>query len=218
MERELLPNGTQVYVDENIKFGRDALLLSRFAIKKRNQLILDMGTGCGIVSFAAIDDNKNGHYVALDIDETACALVRSSVAANSLHHIEVVCGDLKTYTASHKFDIVVCNPPYFALGTGTTSARTVVRHARHESSCTIGDVAQAAMRNLKQRGSFCFCYRPNRLVDALCACRANRLEPKHMQFVKHRASDEPWLVLIDARLDTGVGLKQLPDLVTESDS
>ncbi len=214
MECETLSNGTTVWIGDFVRFGADALLLSRFALTKPGRRVLDLGTGSGIVLLDAADRTCIGQCIALDCNESACALVRKSVHDNRLDaSITVVCGDLRAYATTHKMDIVTCNPPYFAIDTGACSAKTEVCQARHELTCTFDDVVQAARRNLKQGGAFCFCFRPERLVDALYSCRAHRLEPKRMQWVRAATGQATWLVLVEARLDAGIGLTVLPDQI-----
>ena len=222
METETLKNGTKICVGYNSRFGYDALILSKFALKRYSARILDLGTGCGIIPLAAADSGRKGECVGVDIDDVACALARRSTTEYMEQNkngmkFEVICGDLRNYSADKKFDIAVCNPPYFAVGTGKASAKVRVRAARHEMSCTISDIAAAAKRNLKQGGKLCISYRPNRLVDAISAFRAERLEPKRLRFVRQQPQREPWLILIEARLDAGIGLEILPDLVVEGD-
>lgn len=219
LECETLKNGTKVYIDDIVRFGIDALILSRFAITGRLGRVLDMGTGCGIIPLAAIDRNRGLHYTAIDIDETACALARRGAAESSAaERFEVIRADLKQFNSSAKYDIVTCNPPYFAAGAGRVSRSAAVGAARHEIRCTIEDIAAAGMRNLKQGGALCMSYRPARLADAICACRANRLEPKRLRLVRHRPGSEPWIVLLDARLDAGVGLEVMADLTIKDEN
>lgn len=217
MNYETLKNGTKVYISDNIRFGCDALILANFASVKKTGNILDLGTGCGIIPLALIDGGSRAGFVALEIDEVACALTRRSAAecGEAGKKIDVVLADLNSYAANSKFDAVICNPPYFAAGAGRPSADMQVRAARHEMKCTINDIAETAQRNLKQGGSLFISYRPNRLADAMYAFRANRLEPKRLRFVRNAADKDPWLVLIDARFDAGVGLEVLPDLIAE---
>jgi len=222
LECEILKNGTRVYIDDTIRFGCDALILSRFAITARSGRVLDLGCGCGILSLAAIDRGQGDGFTLVDIDERAVLLAKKGVSdyrANQTHPkpVEVINEDLKTFSVPRKFDTIVCNPPYFSAKSGKLSRDILTRTARHELHCTIADVAYAAHRNLKQGGSLCISYRPARLADALTAMRNNRLEPKKLRFVRRDPVTEPWLVLIQARLDGGVGLEVQPDLIVQGD-
>jgi len=213
LKYETLENGIKVFVAQNIKFGRDALILANFAPVKSTSRLLDIGAGCGIISLAIRDKNPGVSVVAIDINNDAHRLIETAIKHNGLNNFTAEHTDLKTYNTTKKFDIAVCNPPYFSLESGTPSADRAARCARHEISCTVGDVAACARRSLKQGGSLCISYRPERVVDALYQLRNAGLEPKRMRFVKQRPENEPWLVVIDARLDRGIGLDILPDLI-----
>lgn len=212
LHTETLQNGTQVPVSDSIRFGQDALLLAEF-FAARTGSVLDLGAGCGILDFLLIDRGFSGVVTALDIDADACALVRQGIELNQLTNISVVQADLRGYTAAKKQDAVLCNPPYFPLGQGALSDTARNQTARHETACTIDDIAAAAARNLKQGGTFTCCYRPERLADIFYVLRHHRLEPKRLQLVRHDTASLPWLALIESRYDGGTGLDILPDKI-----
>lgn len=207
-------NGTTVFISDTVRFGQDALLLAAFMQVKRRQRVLDLGSGCGIIPLRLYDLGFEGECSALELNEDACGLIRRSAEHNGLASLKVVCGDLREYCEGRGFDAVSCNPPYFKLGTGAQSVRSDERAARHETECTIYDVARAAARNLKTGGRLCVCWRPERLSELFAALKDNSLEPKRLQMVKNRADGKPWLVLCDARFHVSVGLTVEPDIVT----
>lgn len=215
-ERVMLHHrGTAVLIDQDARFGQDALLLAEFAQVWRRHRVLDLGTGCGILPLALYDAGYEGRCTAIELDEKAADLAARAAEENGLDtRLTVLCGDLRGYTAESKFDAALCNPPYFAAGTGKSSARSYALGARHETACTLDDVAAAAARNLKEGGKLAICLRPERLAELLHTLRTRQLEPKRLQFVKHEPQGAPWLVLIDARYRAGVGLTILPDRIT----
>lgn len=213
--REFLhKNGTVVLIDEQHRFGVDALLLAAFSDIKREWTLLDLGTGTGILPLALYDAGYRGNCVALDISPRAAAIAKQAAELNGLEQMTVLCTDLRSYTAERKFDAVICNPPYFSSGWGLQNEDGERRTARHETDCTLADAVAAARRNLKEGGRLCMCHRPERLGELLSVMRENRLEPKRLQLVKHDPSGKPWLVLVDARLGRNVGLDILPDVIT----
>lgn len=207
--------GTVVCIDREVRFGQDALLLAAFAGIWRRHRVLDLGTGCGILPLALYDAGYEGECVALELNGGAAALAGRNARENGLaDRLSVKNTDLRVYTDARKFDAVLCNPPYFVKGTGKRSAQPYAQGARHEITCTLGDAAAAAARNLKEGGRFVLCLRPERLAALLATLREHSLEPKRLQFVKHDAAGTPWLALVDARLRGGEGLSVLPDRIT----
>ncbi len=212
-EREILDNGTAVFMSERCRFGRDALLLARFSSAKPHCSLFDIGAGCGIISLAMRDAGHRGPITALEISAEGCELMRHATRHNSLDNYDIVNADLGDYRCERKFDAAVCNPPYFKAGTGGRNADPYADAARRESACSLDDILMCAKRCLKERGALSLCYRPERLAELIAACKKHSLEPKRLCFVKHEQSGEPWLALLEATLCGGEGLKIEPDII-----
>ena len=65
-----LQNGFYVIQNpEKFCFGMDAVLLSGFANIRKNETVLDMGTGTGIIPILLKSKGKGGHLTGLEIQE-----------------------------------------------------------------------------------------------------------------------------------------------------
>ena len=104
-----------------------------------------------------------------------------------------------------------CNPPYFSAGPRSPDPARAA--ARHTDTCTLADAVEAAARALRDGGRFVLCHRPDQLTEVLCTLRGARLEPKRLVFVKNRAGDAPWLLLVQAQKGRRPGLRVEPDLL-----
>ena len=96
------------------------------------------------------------------------------------------------------FDCVTANPPYMTADGGLKGPSDERAAARHEVLCTIGDVASAARRALKQAGHLYMVHRPHRLGDIFEALTEHDLAIKRMRMVHPFADKEANMVLIDA--------------------
>jgi release factor glutamine methyltransferase len=81
---------------------------------KRDDTILEIGTGCGMI---ALDCARRGaHVVCTDLNPYAVALTKRNIQRNIKKlkgHIEVRHGDLfKVLQQNERFNIVIFNPPY----------------------------------------------------------------------------------------------------------
>ena len=76
-----------------------------------NKKVLDLGTGSGILALRAAQLGAN--VIASDISEVAIQNVKINAEINKIK-IKVVQSDLFDNMASHTFDFVLINPPYFA--------------------------------------------------------------------------------------------------------
>ncbi len=214
MRKEQLTNDYTLWVDEGCTFGTDALLLAAFASVKRTDRVCDLGSGCGILPFLWQTAEGGPVVDAVEREPHACDLLRRSVCENGLQdriavHEQSWC-DLTLPCGV--YDRVTCNPPYFPES-GKQSPDAARRLARTEQGDTLAQVTAAAARLLKNGGRFVLCHRPERLVDALMALRAQGLEPKRMQWVHHRVDKEPFLWLCEAIKGGKPSLTVLPPII-----
>ena len=213
--------GIQVCVSRRHKFGTDAFLLAHFAAPRRKETACDLGTGCGIIPLLwQRGDSPPKLTWAVDIAPEAIEQLEQSLSCNQLEgKIIPLCADLCNMSegpAPGSIDLVTCNPPYFAQGTGFICPTEARRTARHELNCSVNDVCAAAARLLKYGGRFCLCQRPERLVDVLEAMRGCGIEPKRLRFVHQRQGSAPWLFLCEGRRGGKPALRIEPPLYIES--
>jgi tRNA1(Val) A37 N6-methylase TrmN6 len=214
---EILYNNTGVFCTPAHHFGSDALLLARFCEPKRGQTAADLCSGCGIVALEWHDRGHRGPCAAIELQPDGSELLRAALEAQNIDHIVPICADLRTFRAvdgpfqAGTLDVCACNPPYFTAGPQSPSEARAT--ARHETTCTLEDVAACAFRLLKEGGKLALCHRPERLAEVLAVLRAYRLEPKRLAFVKNTADGAPWLFLVEAQKNRRTGLKLEPDVL-----
>ncbi len=220
---EPLGNGIRVIVSDDHGFGTDTVLLANFSKPKAGDNACELGTGCGAIPLIWSRDNVPKAVTAVDIQEEACRLLRKSIVLNGLEErINVINSDLMDLRGKvplSSFDLVVCNPPYKAAGTGIVNPADAHRIARHEGGCTMDDIIRVAAGLLTFSGRFCMCQRPERLSDMICSMRAHGIEPKRLRFVQQRSSKPPKLFLIEGRRGGRPnGLVTEPVLLIENDN
>lgn len=200
---ELQRNGYKIIQNqEKFCFGMDAVLLSGFAKVKKGGIVLDMGTGTGIIPILLEAKTEAGHLTGLEIQEESADMAARSVVLNRLEDkIDIVVGDIKEASAifgASTFDVVTCNPPYMIGQHGLQNADIPRTIARHEILCTFEDVAREAAKVLKPGGNFYLVHRPFRLAEILETLVRFKIEPKRMRIVYPYIDKEPNMVLIEA--------------------
>lgn len=200
---ELHRNGYQIIQNpEKFCFGMDAVLLSGFARVKKNECVLDIGTGTGIIPILLEAKTQGRHFTGLEIQAESADMAKRSVAMNGLQEkIEIVTGDIREagelFDAA-SFDVITSNPPYMINSHGLKNPEAEKAIARHEILCTLDDVVREGSRMLKDGGRFYLVHRPFRLVEIFACLTTYGLEPKRMKLVYPYVDKEPNMVLIEA--------------------
>lgn len=200
---DLQRNGYQIIQNpEKFCFGMDAVLLSGFARAGEQDLLLDLGTGTGIIPLLMEAKYRCAQLVGLEIQGESADMARRSVALNGLSDkIQIVTGDIREADrifGSASFDCITCNPPYMIARHGISNPDTPKAIARHEILCTLEDVIAQTARLLKPGGHFFLVHRPFRLAEIIALLVNYKLEPKRMQLVHPFVDREPNMVLLEA--------------------
>lgn len=200
---DLQRNGYQIIQDpKRFCFGMDAVLLTGFAHARTGDVLLDLGTGTGIIPLLMEAKYHCAHLTGLEIQPESADMAARSVALNNLtERITVVTGDIKEADKifqSASFDCITCNPPYMIGEHGVMNPDAPMAIARHEILCTFEDIACQTAKLLKPGGHFFLVHRPFRLAEILTTLLKYRLEPKRMQLVYPYVDKEPNMVLIEA--------------------
>ena len=188
---------------EGFCFGVDSVLLSDYAKKiKKNSVVVDIGTGTGIISLLLCKKTELSKIYGIEIQEDVAEMANRSAILNNLENkFEIINANIKNigdYLEPHKIDVVVTNPPYKKADTGVKSIDKKQLISRHEVECTLEDIIKNASKLLKDLGEFYMVHRAERLVDIMCLLRKYKLEPKNIRFVHSKASDKPDLILVRA--------------------
>lgn len=211
-------NGYRIIQDDKtFSFSIDAVLLSSFANGKKNNKILDLGTGTGVIPILMEARYPQNSFYAMEVQENSYDMASRSVAYNNLSDKITIINDdiknIKNHFESGFFDIVTTNPPYLENGSGDKKDTVYKALARTESTATLEDFIKTSSYSLKYGGAFYMVHRPNRLVDIFHLMRVYDIEPKIIRFVQPYANKEPNIVLIKGLKGSKSSLKIMDNLV-----
>lgn len=135
--RALVPRPeTEVLLEQALKEAPDA------------RRILDAGTGSGIIAITYLLERPQARAVALDISVDALALARQNAARHEvLPRLQLLASDWLSALAPTRFDLVLSNPPYLAIGESPKLPPTVRDHDPRRALFA-GDDGLAAIRQL----------------------------------------------------------------------
>lgn len=122
------------HTSSSMKVGTDAILLSSLAERNHKKHILEIGTGCGIISLAMAQFNKVAKITAIDVDEDSVLQsadnFQKSKWADRLFAKQISLQDFSEIKEEQtKYDFIISNPPYFVNSLqANTAKRTFARH------------------------------------------------------------------------------------------
>ena len=199
------------------RFSIDAVLLADQAAPRSGDKVIDLGTGCGIISLIMAYCNPDITVYAVEVQEELTQLAISNVKNNSLQDCITVLGaDMKTMKpdmTAGPVDLVVCKPPYRRPGAGRINPDNQRAVARHELKANLQDVIVTARRMLKTAGRFVTIYTAERTADILCQMRIDSIEPKYFRTIHSNPGSEAKLILVEGIKGGNPGLKIAPPLI-----
>ncbi len=75
--------------------------------------ILDVGTGCGVLSLMMAQHFPNAFISALEIDNDSCVDAQFNFTESTwLDRLELIPKDFFEFSSSIKFDLIISNPPF----------------------------------------------------------------------------------------------------------
>lgn len=102
-----------------MKLSTDAMLLGSWADINTISNALDIGSGTGILALMIAQRNNIATIDGIDINEDAVEQAKENVLASPWsNRIHILHSDLHHYfqTCKKKYDLIICNPPYFSKG------------------------------------------------------------------------------------------------------
>ena len=131
---------------DGYRFSIDSVLLSHFFIPRKDERILDLGSGCGVIGLLLLyrHAGKKIHLTGLEKQTDLVSIARKNILANGLHrefHIaEGDVADIKKVFTPESFSLVISNPPFFLKRSGRLSKNMEALTARHQQESTLSRV------------------------------------------------------------------------------
>ncbi len=213
---DLQCGGLQIVQNKNLyTFTSDSVILANFLKAKKNDFVVEIGTGGGVISILAQAKCGINKIVAFEIQREMADLAEKNVLLNNLgEKIEIVCDDAKVfekYFEKGRADVVFSNPPYFKP-THFSQSR-VNKLAKEEVALSCEDLCATVSKMLKSGGSFFVCYPAERTAELVCTLQKHNLCTKEMFFTENGKGKVKTLFL-KATKNGKFGTKVRPNLVT----
>ena len=145
----------------SMRVGTDAVLLGAWADvqlleSREHAQILDIGCGCGVISLMAAQRCPHAQVLGIDIDEPSIEEATQNAHQSPFaHRVRFCLSDVRHLameSAVGRFDLILCNPPYYTEDTlPPDQRRSMARNALHLSFEALVD---SVCRLMSEHGTF----------------------------------------------------------------
>ena len=159
--------GLKIFVNKSVLIPRpETVDLCKWIIQKKlnDQVILDIGTGSGLIALFLKKNSNNCVIHAWDNSEKALRIAKKNAKQNYLdinfNNVDI----LKKHDHTIKFDIIVSNPPYVHKKEKNLISNVVLKNEPHEAIFVNSDddllfyktIVNFSKSHLKQKGIIYF--------------------------------------------------------------
>lgn len=206
--------------DSGYRYSLDSILLANFCAFHSGARVLDLGSGCGIITIILSklwpETNFTGIEIQAELNDLAIKNQRLNDISVNLNFIN---GDIKKimdYFDYKSFDYVISNPPYRKKGTGRININQIEANAKHELTVKLEDFLNAGAKLLKPKGSLYLIYTAERMAELINKLIMYKIEPKIVRFIHPKKGYESNMVLIKAIKGGKAGTRVMPPLFVYS--
>jgi len=183
------------------RYSIEPFLLADFVVLLPDQLVLDIGTGCGIISLLMVHRQPRLKVIASEIQD--CSQAQKNIHQNGMEkQISLIQGDFlkeAKILKTESFDHIISNPPYRKIKTGRINPDLSKAVARHELSISMSSLLDKSARLLKKGGHINLAYPPERLSELMQELECHNLYPNRVRFVHGNYQTPAKIVLVSAR-------------------
>jgi tRNA1Val (adenine37-N6)-methyltransferase len=159
--------------DSAMKIGTDSVLLGCYCKVHNTKYILDIGTGTGLLAF--------------NFSQSPWA-----------HRITLYRQRIQEFKAQEKYDIIICNPPYYRHKASMSITDQQRSMARHDKDLPFTDLLHCIQKNLNDTGTAWIILPAKEAGELLEEAVANGLHLQHIIYIhslEHKTPNRHILVL-----------------------
>ena len=137
-----------------MKVGTDSVLLGAWVDVNNAKKVLDIGSGCGLLSLMVAQRTPKAQITGIEIEKDAAEQAKENIENSEWKdRIEIIHSDIKSYDTSDKFDLILSNPPFFSHRS-LKCENKARNNARHTSSLTFSELLECVTNLLQDDGEF----------------------------------------------------------------
>ncbi|MFN6177883.1 MAG: tRNA1(Val) (adenine(37)-N6)-methyltransferase [Flavobacteriales bacterium] len=179
-----------------LKVGTDGVLFGAWVDHQGAKRILDIGTGTGVLALIAAQRNATATVDAVEIDDDSAAQAAENAADSPwAARVRVHRMDVRRMSTSEPFDLIICNPPYYAGYSASPDSR--IGLAKHSDELLFPELIEAVDRLLAGDGRFAVIIPLNREKEFVRESARIGLAPVRRCEVRYVTHRPPKRVLLE---------------------
>ena len=170
--------------------------------KLKVKSVLDVGAGTALLSLMFAQKHEYALMDAIEIDEQAYQQAKENVSASLFgNRINIIQGDVKTFSLPGKYDIIISNPPFYENELPSDNERKNIAH--HQSGLSLKDLLSAIKLHLSPEGKFFFLlpYKRNKEIKSIFF--QHNLSILKIVFVRQSKRHDYFRVMLSGQLTAG---------------
>ena len=190
-----------------LKVGTDGVVLGAWANVEGAKRILDIGTGTGLLALMAAQRNLGAWIDAVEIDDASAVQAAENVTASPwADRVRVHRMDVRRLRASDPYDLILCNPPFYAGEMDSPDARTGM--AKHDGELTFAQLVEAMRTLLADDGRFACIIPLNREAELLELAESAWLGVERRCVLRYLEGRPPKRVLLELVRGGGIAVEE----------
>ncbi len=199
------------FVDDSqcaMKVGTDSVLLGAWTDFSGCSMILDIGTGCGLLALIAAQQStnliaaqSNALITAIDIDEAACRQAEENFRKSTWNsQLQCIHSSLEEFTINRdadapSYDLIITNPPFFI--NSLKSPHTGRNTARHTDGLPLDSLLACSALLLSATGklSIVFTYADSNIL--INTAQKYALNPSRQLIIIPKQGKKPNRILLE---------------------
>lgn len=181
-------------------FTSDSVLLANLVKANKNQRIIDLGTGSGVIAILLAAKTDAKRVIGIEIQERLANMAKRSVEYNSMQEkVEIINKPMQNIAKEigQDFDIVVSNPPYEKVQLKENPSEIDI--CKYEYKISLQEVVETANSLLKFGGKFYIINKAKRLADIIYFMKQKGIEPKKITMIQPKSKKDIDTIIVEGK-------------------
>lgn len=191
-------------------FAIDSVLLSDFVDKKKGAKVIELCSGCGVISILTNAKQSPESIIGFELDFDLWDMSCRSLKYNNIHNIKFINDNISNvfkYVDCKNFDCVISNPPYYKKPKNNSTVNQKNLIAKYEIETDLKQVLEISSKLLKDNGRLFLSFPCERLQEVLKLAFEYKLISKQINFVYSKNKNTPNFMLVKFVKGAKLGVK-----------